>query len=181
LTDGVVVLRRETDADAGAMTSALSDWATAQWLLSVPHPYSHQDSLDWINQAVPEGWRNGSEFWMAIADAGTNDFLGEIGIRMRDPKTRCGEVGYWLVPTARGRGLVQRALRLMIGWAFTELGLDRIDWAASVGNDASYRAAESVGFRIEGLRRQRSLRQSDGSRFDEQVGGLLRTDWSSNL
>ena len=178
LTDGIVLLRPETEADADAMTACLSQWETAQWLQNVPHPYEHQESLDWINDVAAQGWRTGSQFWLAIADPHTDEFLGEIGIRLPEPKTRCGEIGYWLAREARGRGLVQRALTLMIDWAFNDLGLDRLDWAADVGNDASRRSAERVGFQMEGVRRMRSLRLSDGVRQDEWVGGLLKVDWS---
>jgi RimJ/RimL family protein N-acetyltransferase len=172
--------RGETDADARSMTDCLSQWETAQWLVSVPHPYVHQESLDWIREVVPEGWRTGSEFWLGIVDANTDEFLGEIGIRVPASKTRCGEIGYWLVPAARGRGVMRRALTLMIDWAFTDLGLQRIDWSATVGNVGSRSVAESLGFRMEGIRRQRAYRESDDTRHDEWVAGLLRAEWRSS-
>jgi RimJ/RimL family protein N-acetyltransferase len=159
------------------MTACLSNWETAQWLVSVPHPYEHQESLDWIHHVVPKGWAEGSEYWFAVADEHTDEFLGEVGLRVPEPRTRCGEIGYWLVPAARGRGAMRRALTLIIDWAFTDLELERIDWSASVGNDESWSVAEAVGFRMEGLRRQRAFRTSDTTRHDEWVGGLLRTDW----
>ncbi|MBI1377406.1 MAG: GNAT family N-acetyltransferase [Frankiales bacterium] len=159
------------------MTACLSDWRTAQWLVSVPHPYEHQESLDWIREVVPRGWADGSEFWLAVADEVTDEFLGEVGLRLPEPRTRCGEIGYWLTPAARGRGAMRRALTLMIDWVFTDLGLERIDWSASVGNDHSWSVAEAVGFSREGLRRRRAFRVSDGTRHDEWVAGLLRSDW----
>jgi RimJ/RimL family protein N-acetyltransferase len=177
LTDGTIVLRAHAETDALAMTTYLSDWATAQWLLTVPHPYTHQDSLDWILTEAPEGWRQGNSFWFAIADATTDDFLGEIGLQIKEPGTRCAEVGYWLAPPARGRGLMRQALTLLLDWGFDELGLDRVDLGAVVGNHASLAVALGVGFQLEGTRRKRSLRRSDDRRFDEWVAGLLRDDW----
>lgn len=177
LTDGVVTLRLETEADAEPMTACLSEWDTAQWMVSVPHPSAHQESLDWITGVVPRGWSSGSEFWLAIGDGESDEFLGEVGLRVPEPRTGCGEIGYWLVPTARGRGLMRRALILFIDWAFAELSLERIDWSASVGNDDSWKVAQALGFQHEGVRRRRAFRVADGTRHDEWVAGLLRADW----
>jgi XTP/dITP diphosphohydrolase len=178
LTDGVVVLRPFDPADADRMTAAVSDWQTAQWLPSVPHPYPPEASLEWIRRSVAD-WRTGRGFWFAIADAHSDVYLGEIGIKYHEPATRCGEVGYLLLPEARGRGVMHRALTLLIDWAFGTVGIERLDWAADVGNDASWRAVERVGFQREGLRRKRGVHVSDAVRRDEWVGGLLREDWAA--
>ena len=38
----------------------------------------------------------------------------------------------------------------MCRWGFRERGLQRIEWLAFVGNEASRRVAEKAGFRSEG-------------------------------
>jgi XTP/dITP diphosphohydrolase len=178
LTDGVIVLRAATVADADAMTETLEDWDTAQWLLTIPHPYPPAASLDWIRD-VDQQWRDGTASMFVIADAQTDAYLGEVGVRHFDRQTRRGELGYVLAPHARGRGVMQRALVLAIDWVFDNVGLDRIDWAADVGNDASWRVVERIGFQREGMRRERNLRLADNVRRDEWVGGLLRQDWEA--
>ena len=60
------------------------------------------------------------------------------------------EVGFWMAPWARGRGIMTDAVRLVCRWGFADLGLGRIEWWANVGNDASRRVAEKVGFTMEG-------------------------------
>jgi RimJ/RimL family protein N-acetyltransferase len=177
LTDGVVVLRLVTERDAPAMTAALSEEETVRWFESMPHPFDPAVTTRLIRDVTPGGWRTGTELWLAIADAATDEFLGEVGLRELHLPQRRGEIGYWLVPAARGRGAMQRALRLYLAWVFDELGLERIDWSAMVGNRASRATAEAVGFRDEGIRRRRMHRRYDDTRHDEAVMGLLRSDW----
>jgi len=178
LTDGDVVLRVATERDADAMTAGLADFETARWLISVPHPYPHEDSLAWICEVVPTGWQSGKQLWFVVADATTDQFLGEIGLRDVDRSAAMAEVGYWLAPAARGRGAARRALQLLVAWSFDDLGIERLDWAAMADNWASRAVAEAVGFRFEGVRRSRAFRISDATRHDECVMGLVRGDLS---
>ena len=177
LTDGVVTLRLARAHDAAAMTDGLSEVGTVEWLISVPHPYDHAESVRWVEEVAPGGWRDGSLLFLSIADAADDSFLGEVGLTQVVLDEGRVEVAYWLMPGARGRGVMARALRLVLAWAFDELGVVRVDWAARADNDASRAVAEAVGFRVEGVRRGRFLRKYDGARFDEQVAGLLRDDF----
>ena len=173
LTDGVVTLRLARPHDAEPMTAGLSDEGTVQWLISVPHPYDHQESVRWVEEVAPNGWRDGTLLFLTVADAVGDRFLGEVGLTHLALDEGRVEVAYWLVPEERGRGAVRRALRLMLAWAVDELGVVRVDWAARAGNEASRAAAEAVGFRFEGVRRGRFLRHYDAARYDEWVAGLL--------
>jgi RimJ/RimL family protein N-acetyltransferase len=177
LTDGVVALRLAVPSDAEAMTAGLSDVGTVEWLISVPHPYDHQESVRWVEGEAANGWRDGTVLFLTIADAVDDRFLGEIGLTHLALEDGRAEVAYWLVPEERGRGAVRRALRLLLPWAFEELGIVRVDWGARAGNDASLAAAEAVGFRFEGVQRGAFLRRYDGARFDEWRAGLLREDF----
>jgi RimJ/RimL family protein N-acetyltransferase len=95
-----------------------------------------------------------------------------IGPFANDPGQ--AEVGFNCAPWARGNGLTTAAMRLMCAWAFDHWQLGRIQWSAFVGNDASRRVAEKVGFVIEGTQRQRLVQR--GTRIDAWVGGLLPHD-----
>ena len=45
------------------------------------------------------------------------------------------------------------ALLAVTGWAFGELGIERISLPHTVGNDASCRVAEKAGYLLEGVMR----------------------------
>lgn len=176
LTDGVVTLRLARPHDAEPMTAGLREETTVEWLMSVPHPYDHEESVRWVAEVAPGGWRDGTLLFLSIADARDDSFLGEVGLTHVALDEQRAEVAYWLVPGARGRGVMTRSLRLVLGWAVDELGVVRFDWGARAGNDASRAAAEAVGFHFEGVRRGRFLRRYDGARYDEWAAGLLAED-----
>ena len=85
-----------------------------------------------------------------------------------------GGIGYWAVPGTRGRGYPAEAVREVCRWAFEDLGLAVIRWDALVGNEASWRVAERVGFTREGTARARLVHR--GVRVDTWIGSLLRTE-----
>jgi RimJ/RimL family protein N-acetyltransferase len=84
------------------------------------------------------------------------------------------EIGFWCAPAERGRGIVPDAVRAVCRWGFGALGLERITWLAYVGNDASRRVADKVGFAVEGT--LRAYLPHRGERRDAWIGSLLRTD-----
>jgi RimJ/RimL family protein N-acetyltransferase len=57
---------------------------------------------------------------------------------------------------------------------FEELGLERIEWRAVVGNEGSRRVAEKAGFTVEGVRRR--LRHGHDGRVDQWIGSLFPED-----
>ncbi|MGC0339940.1 GNAT family N-acetyltransferase [Streptomyces sp. SLBN-8D4] len=88
-----------------------------------------------------------------ITDESSGTTLGHLGINMIDHVFRTARVGYWVLPEARGHGVAGRALRLGARWAFTDLGLHRLELGHALGHEASCRVAERCGFRYEGTLR----------------------------
>ena len=63
-------------------------------------------------------------------------------------------ISYWLGEKFTHRGLATESLRLLSHFAFTELGLNRLEISASVTNKASQAVATRAGFREEGFSRE---------------------------
>jgi ribosomal-protein-serine acetyltransferase len=85
------------------------------------------------------------------------------------------EVGCWLEPAATGRGLITRAVRLLIDWAFHTRGLHRIEWHCRTDNLASSAVAGRLG-----LTREATLRANypwQGVRHDTEIWAILAPDW----
>lgn len=168
LTDGRLLLRLPEERDAAAITEACQDPEIARWV-PVPVPYDVTHALDFV-ASRPERWAAESgEMTFAVTDAADGRLLGMVGLHARDAGMR--EIGYWTAPWARGQGVMTDAARLVCRFGFEVLGLDRIEWWAGVGNEASWRVAEKLGFRREGTCRQRMPHRDQ--RLDGWVGGLL--------
>ncbi len=149
IDDGVVRLRLHADADLEPVAAASLDPEVLRWT-RVPDDNDARAMAEWIGE-----WRSGSgeELHLVIADAGSDELLGAIGIpRIERDERRC-EIGYWLAAGARGRGVATRAVRLLAAWIFEALPVDRIGIAAERDNAGSCAVAERAGFRFEGVLR----------------------------
>jgi RimJ/RimL family protein N-acetyltransferase len=85
------------------------------------------------------------------------------------------EVGCWLEPVATGRGLVTRAMRVLIEWAIEQRGIHRVEWVAASGNRPSLDVARRLGFTRDGVRREAHLHH--GVRQDLEVWSVLAPEW----
>lgn len=88
------------------------------------------------------------------------------------------ELGYALSTPYQGRGIVPRALDVLVSVLFRETRIERIEARCAVENRASRRVLESAGFREEGL--LRGYFRLGGHRVDNLLFALLRADWDSD-
>jgi RimJ/RimL family protein N-acetyltransferase len=87
------------------------------------------------------------------------------------------EIGCWLEPAGRGRGLVTRAVRELIDWAVGGRGIQRVEWLTRTDNTASGNVARRLGMRLDGV--LRSSYPYRGTRHDVEVWSILAADWSA--
>lgn len=173
ITAGRLHLRPFRPSDAPAVYLACQDPDIQRWT-TVPSPYSKEDARAFVEEFCSNEWATGRGAVFAIVDSATGDLLGSIGLSGLDRSDGLAEIGFWTVPTARGRGVMVEAVQVVCRWAFAEMGRERIEWQAGVGNIASRRVAERAGFTMEGVLRSRLLLA--GRRADAWVGSRLRSD-----
>ena len=137
----------------------------------MPATFTPGEGRAWIRRQWSRA-ENSTGLSQAIADAASGEALGAAVLMTRERSS--AELGYWLVPRARGRGIGSRAVGLLGRWAVSEAGLARIEAYVIPDNIASQRVLEKSGFRREGL--LRSHLSYDGNRFDAFVYALLPTD-----
>lgn len=119
------------------------------------------------------GLRARGEFLgLAVTDTSRRPFLGHVMLHTVAWRHRRGEVGYWLVPDARGRGIAKVAVSLLVEWAFQELELDRIEITTTPENASARALARSLGFTEEGVMISRNLER--GERVDVVLMARLR-------
>ncbi|AZS44658.1 Putative ribosomal N-acetyltransferase YdaF [Microbacterium oleivorans] len=159
-----------TAADVGAITAAAQDSEVPRWT-TLPSPYERTHAEDFIDKAAT-WWDEESELTWGVRHEGR--WIGMIGLH-RVEKQGAAEIGFWLDAAARGHGFLTEAAAAVVDFGFAEpLSLTRIQWRAIVGNHASARVAQKLGFRFEGTLRQ-GLSGPRG-RDDGWIAAVLATD-----
>jgi RimJ/RimL family protein N-acetyltransferase len=172
LTDGVVTLRAHRPEDAVAVFEQCTDPVSQRWT-TVPVFYSLEDARSFVTEHTPSAWAGGS--WIFAVEASDENgprFCGTV--ELRDEGAHRAEIAYGAHPWARGRGIIVRALELLLAWGFDERGLDTVIWWANRGNWASRRTAWRLGFSCDGTL-ERWLPQR-GELLDAWVGVLHADD-----
>jgi RimJ/RimL family protein N-acetyltransferase len=169
LTDGLVTLRAHRTDDIDGVWEQCNDPVSQRWT-TVPVPYARADAERFVSEEVPAGWSQGGWAFAVEApdEAGRPRFCGTV--ELRDEGNRRAEVAYGAHPWARGRGILLRALHLLLEWGFTEQRLRTVIWWANIGNWASRRVAWRLGFSCDGTL-ERWLAQR-GDLLDGWVGVL---------
>ncbi|WP_152189781.1 GNAT family N-acetyltransferase [Georgenia satyanarayanai] len=168
LHDGDLTLEVPTLADVDRVTEVCQDPEVQRWT-TVPSPYRREHAVGFIGGFVADGWERGDNLTWALRHGGR--LVGMVGTSRADGS---GEIGYWLAPEARGLGLMDRAVGLVLDAAFGRLGMERVEWRADVGNWPSWRVVWRHGFRREG--QVRGMGVHGERRVDQWVGTLLRED-----
>ena len=173
---GPLTLRPFHETDIAWVYEVSQDPAIQRNLPEVFTPYRMEHAAHFVRQQTMAAWDEGRRAEFCVAEAATGTRLGRAGLDLRPHEPGAAEVGYWMAPAARGRGVATAAVRALCRWAFAQpdLALDLIEWRCEVGNVASRRVAEKAGFLMEGTLRARLRHRA--TRADAWVGSLLRTD-----
>src|SRR5580765_109816 len=107
---------------------------------------------------------------LAAVDAGSGEVVGGGTLHHLDTERGIVEIGYFVLPHARRRGVATTIARLLSEHAFS-LGIERVAAFVNVGNTASERVLERAGFTREGV--VRSMPKPDGRRIDKTLFSLL--------
>lgn len=177
LTDGVVTLRAHRDEDVAGVWEQSVDPVSVRWT-NVPDPCSPADAAEFVHEIIPAGWAEGQ--WAFAVEAVDHDqgrFAGTVWLR--DAGQQRAEIAYGLHPWARGRGITDRALRLLLQWGFSPAAdggrdLQTVIWWAETGNWASRKVAWRLGFSCDGTVRRWLVQR--GRHTDAWVGALQRED-----
>jgi len=167
-----ITLRPAEMRDVDAILATCTDPETREWT-SMPLDYGREKAIGFVEGYAPGWWERGDGAAWVIADP-SGDYAGQLDLRI-DPRDRkVADVGFITAPQARGRGYMTAAVRAAVEFGFGELGLERIEWRAHVGNEGSKRVAEKVGFVYEGTLRHGCTRR--GERRDAWFGAIIRAD-----
>jgi RimJ/RimL family protein N-acetyltransferase len=144
-----VTLRPVRPADAAPYVQAFADDPTLARMVGFDAPTERSTRAAFRRDAKDRAAGEVARF-AAVAD---DAFAGLFLLHSFAWPHRRAECGFLVVPAARRRGLALEAVRLLVGWAFSALGLQRVGLATLEENVATQRLAERAGFQREGVLR----------------------------
>ncbi|MFP5310570.1 MAG: GNAT family N-acetyltransferase [Actinomycetes bacterium] len=145
--DGTVTLRPWEDDDVPTVLDASHDPRVVS-MTTIPAGVDAAGARAWVARQH-ERLHDGRGIALAVADA-ADTALGFVGLGDLDPWARRADVGVWVAPAHRRRGVARRAVALLADWALGEAGLVRLVAHVAPDNPASRRVFEEAGFRVEG-------------------------------
>jgi RimJ/RimL family protein N-acetyltransferase len=167
VADDEIVLRPPEPRDADLLFAACQDPEIPRWT-TVPSPYTRDDALAWPDEA--RWFAEGDQaLHLIVAGAGDDALLGSVGLPELDLAAARGEIGYWIAPWARGRGLAARAVALLRDAAVEQLGLRTLELVIHRDNAASTAVARRTGFAPTGESRTCGRRRVPGAGPDHLV------------
>ncbi len=102
--------------------------------------------------------------------------IGTCNLWGIDAFNQLAHLGISVLPAARAQGYGREMLRLLCRYGFRFRNLHRIELETLATNAGMRKLAESCGFALEGVQRERAY---DGDGFSDIVlYGLLRQEWS---
>ncbi len=133
------------------------------------------DARAWFERMSAMG-ASGQSIQYVLTDKATGLAIGTcLLFRYEEPSARA-ELGYVLSRAHWGRGIMREALMAVIGCAFGEYALRRIEAEVDPLNRASSRLLEGLGFTREGQLRKRWV--DKGAAHDTLIYGLLKDEWN---
>ncbi|HEY8081322.1 MAG TPA: GNAT family protein [Acidimicrobiales bacterium] len=110
-----------------------------------------------------------------VVERATGEVVGATLLWWIDTHNRSAHIGVGLRPAWRGKGYGTEIVTILCRYAFTVLGLHRLQIETLADNDAMIATAKAAGFQLEGTTRQSSWVL--GGFRDDVVFGLLAEDW----
>ncbi|MEZ5125361.1 MAG: GNAT family protein [Thermoleophilia bacterium] len=169
------VLLRRFDADDAAELVAIDSASDLRYWANWRMLATPDEARRWI-QSQENQRSSGEGLVLAVVEAAADRVCGMLEVHRIDWNYGRASIGLWLIPEARGRGLMAEALAMFVRWIFSSTTLERLECLTLAENEHAIALAESCGFRREGVLRRRVMR--DGHHRDAVLLSLLREDLS---
>ena len=172
-----LLLRPLQPGDVPALFTIFGDpevmryWSTPPWTSAAPGAKMVADDED----AGPDADSLRLGLVRRDDDDEHDTLIGTCTLFGHRPQCRRAELGYALLRRVWGLGFMQEAVSALLDHGFETWNLNRVEADIDPRNLASARALERLGFKHEGLLRERWI--VGGEISDTAYYGLLRNDW----
>lgn len=150
-----------------------------KWLPWAVGGYTRSDAIRYVRESVT-AWNEHRAYDFAIRQPSNPDrHLGNVSIWWTSRQGAVGEIGYWLRSDEASNGFMTEAVAGMLQVGFEELTMHRIVLRIAVGNRASERVAEKLGFVLEGTLRD-EVRVGD-EWLDHTIWSMLSDEYDVHV
>lgn len=172
-----LILQRFTRRDAVTLDDAIRVSLTDlnQWLPWARMDYASGDTSAFIRDSI-QAWKEDRAWDFSIRlldDPGRH--VGNVSLWTVSKLGKIAEIGYWVRSDETNRGICTEAVDRLLGEAFGSLGYHKVVLRIAVGNEASDRVAEKLGFTKEGVLREELLIR--GNWVDHSLWSLLDREY----
>lgn len=154
-----LVIRKFTRRDAATLNDAIrvSLPDLNEWLPWARTDYQAGDAATFIRDSV-QAWKEDRawDYTIRFREQPTRH-IGNISMWTVSKTGKIAEIGYWIRSDETSKGVCTEAAGAVLGEAFGKLGFHKVVMRIAIGNDASHRVAEKLGFTREGILREELL------------------------
>lgn len=171
LSDGVM-LRELRMSDAPALLSFLSTPEVSRFITPPPTTVvGWEHFIAWCHRERAAG----RHACFAVVPAGSDMAVGLFQVRQMDPTFALADWGFILGAPFWGSGLFVAGARLVLEFAFEQLGVKRLEARSVLRNGRGNGALHKLGARREGVLRKSFLLR--GELVDESIWSVLADEW----
>ena len=141
------LLRQFTTCDVGNVFNGLSHPDVIKYYgIRFDTLEATQEQITWYASLQ----RTGTGIWWAICSLDNLTFYGAGGLNNLDSNNRKAEIGFWLLPSFWGQGIMKEVFPLICAYGFDKLGLHRVEGLVESENRNCKRAMAKLDFKYEG-------------------------------
>jgi [ribosomal protein S5]-alanine N-acetyltransferase len=166
-------LRPFDDADANDLFALHTNASVLRYWDSPP--WTERGRSDQFITACRQLALEGTGTRLAVDRRCDHAFIGWCSLTRWNPDYRSASLGYCFDDAAWGHGYATEAARVLLGWAFDTLDLNRVQAETDTRNVASGRVLDKLGFVREGTLREDCI--VNGEVSDSWVYGLIKREW----
>lgn len=151
-------------------------WARHVPSIATTQLYMKECEKIWRNPITPF-----EECPMHIFDNQTNQMIGATGFKPHNIDIPSFEVGYWISSIYQGQGYITEAVHGLLRYLFECYEAKRIEIQCEIANIQSAKVAERLGFELEAVLKNYTMKPDGSSPTDVSLYRLLTPAHLPNL
>lgn len=173
-----LILRKPRMSDVEDIVEGIGDINVSKYLSSVSYPYTKEDAENWIKKTI-NTWKKKKKIKYVFVIELKNE-KKVIGATEISIKLDIGSTGSWINRKYWNKGYITEAKIAVNDFGFNNLGIRKMESSAIKENIASNSMQKKMGYVCEGCRRKHCVPLSTNKIYDENLYGLLKSEWKNN-